>query len=292
MSSDSGAPIGQQRFKDVIVTLPGWGVVLIAILCFCSLVLAVGLALLSSSDDIRGYAVQLLVVLVPLGSAVIAAIAIRRTSTQQIDDLVTGFLERTLLERLQIQCDHVAADGSLRYPFRAVRLSRRCRRTSYVTYELQWAATAGQPPPPPVEVGFKCNVFNFELFTTLEVPAETEGIDSGALRHANLILNSATLGQYLNHPVLRHFMGVLQGSANEGYEVHVGFRPAIGQSAGWTMSLSLRQKLRENFLTSPFLKRYFAEDAAIAIGVLYSEWLALAGTRQFDGVHGATAAHA
>ena len=43
MSSDSGAPIGQQGFKDVIVTLPGWGVVLIAILCFCSLVLAVGL---------------------------------------------------------------------------------------------------------------------------------------------------------------------------------------------------------------------------------------------------------
>ena len=257
----------------MIVTLPGWGLGLIAVLCLCTLMLAIGLALLSPSDNIKAYAVQMLVVLVPLGSAVIAGIAIRRTSTQQIDRLVTGFLEKTLLERFHIRCDQVASSGVPSYPFKAVRLSVPCQRTSYVSYELQWFLPDGAQARPPVEVGFKCNVFNFEMFTTLVVPVGTD--EAGAPKKSSVILNVKTIEQYLDHPVLKHLMGVLQGSVNEGYEVHVGFKPVPGSSHAWAMSVSLRQKLRENFLTSPFLKRYFAEDAAIAVGVLYSEWQAM-----------------
>jgi hypothetical protein len=37
------------------------------------------------------------------------------------------------------------------------------------------------------------------------------------------------------------------------------------------VTYTLRQKLRDNFLTSPYLRRYFSEDAAIATYFFYSE---------------------
>lgn len=267
MSGDA-APSSQQGLKDVIVTLPGWGLGTIAALCLASLVFAVALTLLAQSDEIKANAVHLMVVLVPLGSAVIAGVAIRRTSTRQIDRLVTGFLEQTLFERLQVRCQHTPSTGRPAYPFDSVKLLEPSQGTSYVVYELGWRPRSDVTGLAPAQVGFKCNVFNFELFTSLQlngVAAPTEA--------RNLILRADNLGQHLGHPILMHFMSVLQGSINEGYEAQIGFRPHPEQPHACTMHMSLRQKLRENFLTSPFLKRYFAEDAAIATGVLYEEWL-------------------
>ncbi|MDR2154272.1 MAG: hypothetical protein LBE78_04505 [Burkholderiaceae bacterium] len=156
-------PRGQQSLKDIIVTLPGWGLAAIAGLCLFSLALAVGLIGLSNSDNVKGYSVQLLVILVPLGSAVIAGIAIRRTSTQQIDRLVTGFLEQTLLKRFQIHCDYSPVSSARVYPFHAVTLVEPCRGTSYAVYQLDWRTRGNGLPRSPALIGVKCNVFNFEL---------------------------------------------------------------------------------------------------------------------------------
>jgi hypothetical protein len=273
MSSD--APTNQQGFKDVIVTLPVWGISVIAGLCFCSLALAVGLVLLSDSDNVKGYAVQLLLVLVPLGSAVIAGIAIRRTSTRQIDRMVAGFLEKTLLERFQIHCNSSSDMGLGTYPFHAVKLRQPCRGTSYAAYELQWRPRGDRMSYPPARINVKCNVFNFELFSQLPVQTDPS-VDAANL--PNVIVNAGNVRELVSHPVLGHFMSVLQGSVNEGYEAHVSFEPQPERQRVWMMHFSLRQKLRENFLTSPFLKRYFAEDAAIATGVLCREWLAVQAT--------------
>jgi len=271
MSSNSVAPRDQQGFKEIIVTLPGWGLWVIAGLCLLSLVLAVGLALLSNSENVKSYAVQLLVVLVPLGVAVIAGIAIRRTSTQQIDHLVTGFLEKTLLERFQIHCNYSSPSHVRIYPFNAVRLLEPCRGTSYVVYELHWRSRSDRAQHAPVRVSVKCNVFNFELFSELPVQI---GPNSEPGYPLDWIINAGNVAQFAEHPVLCRFMSVLQGSVNEGYEAHVSFKPRPDQPDTWNMHFSLRQKLGENFLTSPFLKRYLAEDAAIATGVLFQEWLA------------------
>ena len=67
--------------------------------------------------------------------------------------------------------------------------------------------------------------------------------------------------------VTANCMVVLSGWSRSTRSVH-----QVKVSGG---DISFRQKLRENFLSSPFLKRYFTEDAAIAVGVLYKEWLAM-----------------
>jgi len=272
MPPDSATPTDSQSIKDITVTLPGWGLWVIASLCLFSLVLAIALVLLSSSDNVKGYAVQLLIVLVPLGSAIIVGIAIRRTSTRQIDILVTGFLEKTVLERFQINCRSSQILSSRTYPFNAVKLLEPCRGTSYVRYELSWRLWCNQVRHPPAQIGIKCNVFNFELFS--ELPVQIDSNTNVTNLADEIIDNTIDVTRLTAHPVLSHFMRVLQGSINEGYEAHVSFRPQQTRPNSWLMHFSLRQKLGVNFLTSPFLKRYFAEDAAIAAGVLYEEWLA------------------
>jgi hypothetical protein len=137
-------------------------------------------------------------------------------------------------------------------------------------YELYWRWRNTPAQRPPVQIGVKCNVFNFELFS--ELPVQTD-CDISAAKLPDVIINTSNVAQFTEHPVLSHFMNVLQGSVNEGYEAHVSFKPQLVQPHTWVMHFSLRQKLRENFLASPFLKRYFAEDAVIAAGVLYEEWL-------------------
>ena len=86
---ESNQPSGANGIKDAIVTLPAWGIFLIGLLCISSLLTALWLLAFSKEDNLKGNAIQLLIVLIPLTSAVIAAIAIRRTSTRQ-NDLKAG----------------------------------------------------------------------------------------------------------------------------------------------------------------------------------------------------------
>jgi hypothetical protein len=121
-------------------------------------------------------------------------------------------------------------------------------------------------------VGIKTNVFNFEIFARISIETpNTININSA---HENILITKENISTISNHPILSQFIGIIQGSASEGYEIKIEFgNPEIReQCTNISMHISLRQKLRENFLASPFLKRYFAEDAAIAIGVLFSEW--------------------
>jgi ABC-type sugar transport system permease subunit len=94
----------RNSLRDSIITLPIWAVVLLALISAVSLVTALWVAATSQNNDIKSAALQTLLVLVPLASAVVAAIAVRRTSTAQIDRLVTGFLEKTMLERFDKWC--------------------------------------------------------------------------------------------------------------------------------------------------------------------------------------------
>lgn len=251
--------------SDAITTLPVWAVVALSLISAVSLVTALWVAATSSNDDIKSAALQLLLVLVPLASAVVAAIAVRRTSTAQIDRLITGFLEKTMLERFQKWCAAPAHVSIQPYPFSSVRLREPSDGRSYAYFEFGWreaAAGAAQP-----QVGIKTNVFNFEVFTSLELRADSA--PQGAL--SDQVIGAANLNQVAAHPLLKHFLGTIQGSVSEGYEVKVEFLEQPARQA-LLMHLSLRQKVRENFLASPFLKRYFAEDAAIVVGVIYNEY--------------------
>lgn len=270
---EKGQESGGGGLRDAIVTLPIWAIALLAVLCIGSLALVLWVVGFSAKDELKASALQLLVVIIPLSSAIVAAIAMRRTSTRQIDRLVTAFLEKTLLERFQTwtSVSQSHPQSSFAYPFSSVKLCEPTRGRSYAYYSFSETAAGRE-----VIVGAKSNVFNFEIFSKLPLHLPPD-IDVGALGSI-AICETKALAAIQDHPVLAKFFGLIQGSVNEGYELRFSFEPdqaganAPGELKAFAMNISLRQKVRENFLASPFLKRYFAEDAAIAVGVLFTEW--------------------
>lgn len=264
MESDASS---RNTLRDSIITLPVWAVWALGLISAISLGTALWVAATSGNNDIKSAALQLLLVLVPLASAVVAAIAVRRTSTAQIDRLVTGFLDRTMLERFKKWCEAPAQASTQSYPFGAVRLREPSDGRSYAFFEFDWREPAPASAQPAL-VGIKSNVFNFEVFTVIAL--QLGPIARGAL--VGQVIGKSNLAQVAAHPVLKHFIGAIQGSVNEGYEAKVEFLEAADGGDGVRMHLSLRQKVRENFLASPFLKRYFAEDAAIVVGVIFNEY--------------------
>ena len=270
---DSPPTVARDTIKDAIVTLPGWGIAAIAAIGLLSLGVALWTGVTSSNENIKTAAIQLLLVLVPLASAIVAAIAVRRTSTRQIDRLVTGFLEKTILEKFQQWCESPHGVSIYPYPFQSVRLEHPTGGRSYGYFIFSWS---GASRASDARVGVKTNVFNFEVFSSLPIQIERNKIDPDFFK--SCIVNQGNVGQVASHPVLKDFIGTIQGSVNEGYEVKIAFDAGRSdkQSSQTLMHVSLRQKVRENFLASPFLKRYFAEDAAIVIGVLFNEYRASA----------------
>lgn len=274
--------------KDAIVTLPAWALTLISFLCFGVLGLSIYFALYGKTDAMKAASVQLLVVLVPLGTAVLAAIAIRRTSTRDIDRLIAAFLEKTLLERFQIWCDEPSPQTvskttqtlknspskpqGIAFPFSRVKLVAPTMGKSYAQYVFESAVSPYLDAPQTVSV--KTNVFNFEVFANLSLPAWLgEQVLSAQAAEQTLIIGAKNLEIALQNPIVAAFHSVIQGSVNEGYEVNVSYRTQATQTHNeWFLSFSFRQKLQSNFLTSAFLKRYFAEDAAILVRVLFNEY--------------------
>lgn len=243
---------------DVIVTLPVAAIVSLCIIVLAAMGISIAV-LLRGPDTLQAPAGQALVVLLPMLFAIAAAIGIRRTSTKQIDELVARFLERSVLDRLRLACHDHANTG---YPFlRADLIQRACGR-SYASYQLDWADGFAAP----ARVDVKMNVFNVELIAELL-------IDPSALKinvESNVeLIDRASLNRIKENPLLRSFQASLQGSVEEGYAIRIGIHPQGEKFA--KLQFSLRQKMEEHFLASPFLKRYFAEDLAIVIGVIYNE---------------------
>lgn len=207
-----------------------------------------------------------MVILATLGIALVAAVGIRRTSTDQIDRLVDEFLEKTLLERLQKWCN---AKGETKNPFvfNRVELTEPPAGRSYAHFDFY-----EKDVQTPRHVGVKMNVFNYEIFTTL--PLLLPDDLSGRTELGHHLIDKVSLEKPRTHEVLRHFMGSLQGSVEEGYTVRVSFGQPRHTAIGTRVDalFSFRIKLKENFLTSPFLKRYFSEDAAILVNELFNEW--------------------
>lgn len=242
------------------MTLPLPAIVAMTLLLVGGLAASVWAAL-SGDEHLRDLAKQLVVVELPLLVAVIAAIGIRRSSSHEIDRLVSRFLDVVILERLTIACrDH--AQG--RYPFKSVKLDKPSRGRSYAFYTLGWATL----PHAPVQVGVKMNIFNIEVLADLplRLPAGAPPIREVE----TFLVDRHSLGKIAEHPLLQSFQGVIQGSIEEGYAVRLTLRH--GNDGQAELHVSLRQKLGDNILSSPYLKRYFAEDIAIVVGVLFDEW--------------------
>lgn len=258
MSSPSSAS-SQHSLQEIIVTLPRWAVGGLLTFLAAAVGVAIWVALNGTSDKQRELATSLLLVLVPTAVAVAAAVGVRRSSTDQVDELVTHFLEHTVLSRLNLACEH---HNRHPFPFKSARLEVPTLKRSFAEFKLAWATH----PLPDVQVQVKMNVVNLEIMTglVLQLPAELRDTSP-----QDLLVDHAQVQRLLDHPIARHLAGALQGAIEEGYVVRLLFGPV--RDGRVTLNVSVRQKLETHFLASPYLKRYFAEDATIFIGWLFTE---------------------
>jgi hypothetical protein len=287
---DSTSPSsGSGGLQEVIITLPRPLVATLALLLVAGAVASAWLAVQAETESLRDVAKSVLLVLLPMMVVVAAAIGIRRTSTTQVDELVTAFIEKTVLARFQLACTQRTFHE---FPFTAVRLAQPTGGRSYAGFDFDWADEARRDEP--ARVWVKMNVLNFEVIvdqalrwpTPVDAPKERRaapevldplGGPAGpqpSLGGADTELPSAffdgdNLETVLKHPVARHLAMTIQGSIEEDYKIRLLLELAADGTV--LMHLSFRQKLRTHFLASPFLKRYYAEDAAILVGILFRE---------------------
>lgn len=257
---DASATSTGSNLHEIIVTLPRPAVIALAALLLVALGAGGWLALTSQVDNVRDVAKSVLLVVLPMTVVVAAAIGIRRTSTTQVDQLVTAFLEETVASRLALACQHRRAHP---FPFSRCDMVTGTHGRSYVEFRLTWDDRADEP----ARVWVKMNVINFEVVVEQRLRWPVPLAADGAM--PNVLFDRDSLDAVFAHSVMRHLAMTVQGSVEEGYKVRALFTP---QADGTVLArLSFRQKLREHFLASPFLKRYYAEDAAILVGVLFRE---------------------
>lgn len=260
---DSTSPSsGSGGLQEVIITLPRPLVATLALLLVAGAVASAWLAVQAETESLRDVAKSVLLVLLPMMVVVAAAIGIRRTSTTQVDELVTAFIEKTVLARFQLACTQRTFHE---FPFTAVRLAQPTGGRSYAGFDFDWCDEVRRGEP--ARVWVKMNVLNFEVIVdqALRWPTPVEA----TTELPSAFFDGDNLETVLKHPVARHLAMTVQGSIEEDYKIRLLLEPAADGTV--LMHLSFRQKLRTHFLASPFLKRYYAEDAAILVGILFRE---------------------
>lgn len=262
MDDSSSPSSGTGGLQEVIITLPRPLVATLALLLLAGAVASGWLAVQAEAESLRDVAKSVLLVLLPMMVVVAAAIGIRRTSTTQVDELVTAFIEKTVLSRFQLACTQRTFHE---FPFTAVRLAQPTGGRSYAGFDFDWADEARRSEP--ARVWVKMNVLNFEVIVDQALRWPTPVDAQTDLPSA--FFDGDNLETVLKHPVARHLAMTVQGSIEEDYKIRLLLEP--GGDGTVLMHLSFRQKLRTHFLASPFLKRYYAEDAAILVGILFRE---------------------
>lgn len=262
MDDSSSPSSGTGGLQEVIITLPRPLVATLALLLLVGAVASGWLAVQAEAESLRDVAKSVLLVLLPMMMVVAAAIGIRRTSTTQVDELVTAFIEKTVLSRFELACTQRTFHE---FPFTAVRLAQPTGGRSYAGFDFDWADAARRSEP--ARVWVKMNVLNFEVIVDQALRWPTPVDAQTDLPSA--FFDGDNLETVLKHPVARHLAMTVQGSIEEDYKIRLLLEP--GGDGTVLMHLSFRQKLRTHFLASPFLKRYYAEDAAILVGILFRE---------------------
>ncbi len=261
-SAGSDSPL-----RDTLLALPRWTAYTAIGLLACGVL--TGIALLAApglEDALRGTGGQLLVVCLPVLSVAVGVLGASRTRTERIDALVADYLRQTLKEKLRIYLVREAAASPRRAPFPPLfeRMEQHCREelTSFCAYRF-FDANGRR-----FDLLVKSNVYNFELSMRLHLRRLPTGVTAAHLGSPDNYQDLEEWPRAQGNPLVNLVPSVVHGSLAEGYTIYVDADPA---GEGMVLRLKLRQKLRENFLTSPYLRRYFAEDAAIAAHVFYSE---------------------
>jgi hypothetical protein len=249
------------ELRDSLIALPPRFLLLIA----CIPLIAVGLGgyliVSTGSDSVRTAAILLITLSAPALTVAVGLAAAARVRTDDIDRLVTAWLVKTVQEKLS--CYLMGAADSpvsrLHPPlFRNVRAYSDPATSSFCLFEL--IDFDGSP----YFLYVKSNVYNVEIGAYFALTGIAGAIPGDPIHITDLERWAA----YLDDPRVRCVADTLHGSISEGYRIYIsGGR----NSDGDYVTYRLRQKLDTGFITSPYTRRYFAEDIAIASYWLHSE---------------------
>ena len=181
--------------------------------------------------------------------------------------MVATYVRKTVGDKLEAYLLPAAKGSEMsdRLPPLFVRMERHFRRsiTSYCDY--YFFDDRGRR----FDVLFKSNVFNIEIAFTLHLATPPLGLEGSSYPLSFASDPPGDGWDAAGKPLTALVRHTIYGSLAEGYRVWV--QADTEDETGLRVTYTLRQKLRENFLTSPYLRRYFSEDAAIATYFFFSE---------------------
>ncbi|HNQ04957.1 MAG TPA: hypothetical protein PKH69_10125 [Thiobacillaceae bacterium] len=254
------------HLRDSLLALPTWAAYTAIGLLAGGVVVGLVLLLASGMDDtLRAAGGQLLVVSLPVLSVSIGVLGASWSRTGRIDTLVADYLRKTVGDKLEAYLLPAKKGKDGPFPALFERMERDFRPdiASYCHYHLY--DRRGRR----FDLLVKANVFNIEISLGLRLSAPPSGFTDAHLDQHD---NFGSLDEWPSasvHPLVGLAPLTLHGCLAEGYTLYLeGCRLPDG---GMKVNVRLRQKLQDNFLTSPYLRRYFAEDAAIATYFFYSE---------------------
>lgn len=271
---------GMSGVRDNLLALPRWVVAVATSVPVIGVVAGVVLLVMPGIEaELRTSGVQLLVVSVPALALLVGLLGSTWTRTERIDAMVARFLRHTVAAKLEAYLVKPADSEGPRhaYPpmFERIEQDFRAEITSYCYYYLY--DERGRR----FDVLLKSNIFNFSFKVCLRLAEPPPGFDTV---DADATLNIDSLEGWdaiSRNPMVAMVCLAIHGSLSEGYTIYVSSRRT--SDGGVHVSYLFRQKPEVNFLTSPFLRRYFSEDAAIATYFFFQEAISNASLDIVDG---------
>lgn len=249
------------ELRDSLIALPKRFLLLAAGIPLLSAGLGICLLVSAESDGVRTAAILLITLSAPALTVAVGLEASRRVRTDDIDQLVTKWLMTTVREKLSayLVSTNDSPASRLHPPlFRSLHASSDIGTSSYCLFEL--TDFDGEQ----YVLYVKSNIFNVELGVFFAVTAAGSQIPSNRVYISDL----EDWQKSLDDPRLSCCADTIHGALCEGYQLYI----TEGENRdGPYVVYRLRQKLARPFITSPYTRRYFAEDIAIMAYWLYSE---------------------
>ncbi len=262
------------ELRDSLIALPPRVLLLIACIPLLAAGLGVYLIFSTKSDSVRTAAILLITLSTPALTVAVGLVAAARVQTDDIDRLVANWLMKAVEKKLSAYL--VGIEGMPVTPlcpplFQSIEVFSSRATSSFCLFEL-------------IDFDGRCyflyvksNIYNVEIATYITLTSAVEAIPTDPIHIADL----EGFAAHLDDPRVRCVADTIHGSISEGYGIYIS---GGKNSDGDYVTYRIRQKLGASFITSPYTRRYFAEDIAIASYWLYSEMrsadgFAYSGTR-------------
>jgi hypothetical protein len=247
--------------RDSLIALPHRSLLLIACIPLAAAGLGIYLIFTTASDSVRTASVLLITLAAPAFTVAIGLAAAARVQTDDIDRLVVEWLTKSVHDKLSAYLVGIdGAPASRLHPplFLRLRALPDIATSSFCSFEL--TDFEGKL----YFMHVKSNVFNVEIGIYFTLLGSGDEVSKAPLHITDL----AGWASSLDDLRVRCAADALHGSISEGYGVYIS---GSTNPDGDYVTYKLRQKLSTGFITSPYTRRYFAEDIAIASYWLYSE---------------------